>query len=142
METIWKHEDYPRFLPYVARLDVLRDEGDVRLIYEQLNLPVVKDRDGTMRVTRTFSPETRVYEVTSVAAPDAGPPESREHVRIRTSAAHWRLVPAADGGTDLTYTIRVDPGGKIPGWMMGWLQEGATTRVLRAMLKRAQETHR
>jgi ribosome-associated toxin RatA of RatAB toxin-antitoxin module len=142
METIWKHEDYPRFLPYVTRLEVLRDDGDVRLIYEQLALPIVKDRDGTMRMARKFSPATGVYEVSSVAAPDDGPAERTDHVRIRTSAAHWRLVPATDGGTEVTYTIRADPGGKVPGWFLGWLERSATTRVLRAMLDRARETHR
>ncbi|TMA70511.1 MAG: hypothetical protein E6J69_02370 [Deltaproteobacteria bacterium] len=57
MATLWKHEEYVEFVPYLKRLDVLRDDGDVRLIYEQIHVPLVKDRDVTLRIRRTFSPE-------------------------------------------------------------------------------------
>src|SRR5216110_380678 len=50
-----------------------RDDVVVRLIYEQIHVPLVKDRDVTLRIRRTFSAETGVYEVASVAVPDEGP---------------------------------------------------------------------
>src|SRR2546427_1635009 len=99
MATLWKHEDYVQFVPYLKRLDVLRDDGDTKLIYEQLHVPLLKDRDVTLRVTRTFSSETGGYEIASVAVADEGPPERGAHVRVRTSASRWRLAAAAGGGT-------------------------------------------
>ena len=137
MATIWRHDEYVQFLPYLKRLDVLRDDGDTKLIYEQIGVPVVKDRDLTVRVTRTAFPDTGAYEITSVAAPDEGPPETRDHVRVRTSAARWNLTPAAGGGTDVTYTIRVDAGGLLPGWIVDTFERDAAVKILRAMLDRA-----
>jgi ribosome-associated toxin RatA of RatAB toxin-antitoxin module len=137
MATIWRHDEYIQFVPYLKRLDVLRDEGDTKLIYEQVRAPVVKDRDLTVRVTRTVSPDG-TYEVTSVAVPDEGPPETRDHVRVRTSTARWRLAPAADGGTDVTYTIRADPGGLVPTWLFSTFERDAAVNIFHAMLDRAR----
>jgi len=138
MATIWRHEDYIQFLPYLKRLDVLRDDGDTKLIHEQIRVPVVKDRDLTVRVTRAASPDTGAYEITSVAAPDDGPPETRDHVRVRTSAARWNLTPAAGGGTDVTYTIRADAGGLLPAWIVDTFERDAAVKILRAMLDRSR----
>jgi START domain-containing protein len=138
MATLWRHDEYVQFLPYLKRLDVLRDDGDTKLIYEQVRFPVVKDRDLTIRVTRTVSPDGNTYEITSVAVPDEGPPENRDHVRVRTSAARWNLAPAADGGTDVTYTIRADAGGLLPTWIVDTFERDAAVKILRAMLDRAR----
>lgn len=138
MATIWRHDEYVQFVPYLKRLDVLRDDGDSKLIYEQIRVPVAKDRDLTVRVTRTFSAATGTYEIASVAAPDEGPPPTDEYVRVRTSVAGWRLAPATEGGTAVTYTIRTDAGGLVPGWIVDAAQRNVTVKILRAMLDRAQ----
>ncbi|TMB38950.1 MAG: hypothetical protein E6J55_23945 [Deltaproteobacteria bacterium] len=138
MATLWKHEEYVEFVPYLKRLDVLRDDGDVRLIYEQIHVPLVKDRDVTLRIRRTFSAETGVYEVASVAVPDEGPPESSAYVRVRTSVGRWRLAPAADGGTAVVYTVRTDAGGLLPAWIVNTAQKDVSVQLVRAMLERAR----
>jgi ribosome-associated toxin RatA of RatAB toxin-antitoxin module len=137
--TLWRHDEYAQFLPYLKRLDVLRDDRDAKLIYEQIRVPLFKDRDLTVRVTRTFSPDTGTYEVVSSAVPDEGPPESPDYVRVRTSVARWWLAPAADGGTAVTYTIRTDAGGRLPAWIADTIQKDAAVKVLRAMLERARQ---
>ena len=142
MATLWKHDEYVQFVPYLKRLDVLRDDGDVRLIYEQIRVPFVKDRDATVRVTRTFSPETGVYEIASVAVPGEGPPESGAYVRVRTSASRWRLTPAAGGGTSVVYIIRTDVGGLLPAWIVNAAQKDVTAQLVRAMLDRARKNDR
>jgi hypothetical protein len=142
MATLWRHDEYVQFLPYLKRLDVLRDEGDTKLIYEQVRAPIVKDRDLTVRVTRTASADTGTYEITSVAVPDEGPPETRDHVRVRTSAARWHLAPAREGGTSVTYTIRADAGGLVPQWIVDTFERDAAIKILRAMLDRASHNAR
>ena len=79
MATLWKQNEYCEFVPYLKRLDVLQDGGDTKLVYEQINVPFVKDRDVTLRATRTLFPETGEYEVTSIAVPE-GPSESPDYV--------------------------------------------------------------
>ena len=135
MATLWKQDEYREFVPYLKRLDVLQDDGDKKLIYEQIHVPFVKDRDVTLRATRTVVPETGEYEVTSIAVPE-GPPESPDYVRVWTSESHWRLVPNA-GGTAVTYTIRTDPGRLVPAWIVNAVQSRATAKLVRAMMDRA-----
>ena len=135
MATLWKQNEYHEFVPYLKRLDVLQDDGDKKLVYEQIHVPFVKDRDVTLRATRTLFPETGEYEVTSIAVPE-GPSESADYVRVRTNESHWRLVPNA-GGTAVTYTIRTDPGGLVPAWIVNTVQARATAKLIRAMLDRA-----
>ena len=141
MAVLWSHSEYPQFVPYVKRLEILRDDGDARLFYTQLSLPFVKDRDATMRTTRTQSPDTGAWEMTTVAAPDEGPPECETHVRIRMSISHWRLVPDGDG-TAITYMLRTDAGGLVPDWVANAAQKIATTKLIRAVLDRAARQDR
>ena len=107
---------------------------------EQIHVPFVKDRDVTLRATRTLFPETGEYEVTSIAVPE-GPSESPDYVRVRMNESHWRLVPNA-GGTAVTYTIRTDPGGLVPAWIVNTVQARATAKLIRAMLDRALQNPR
>jgi len=140
--TLWRHDEYIQFVPYLKRLDVLRDDGDVKLIYEQIHVPLVRDRDVTLRVTRTFSLADGRYEVASIAVPGEGPPESGDCVRVRSSTSLWRLAPAADGGTAVTYSIRTDAGGLLPAWVVSAAQKDATAKFVRAMLDRARQRNR
>ena len=138
MATLWKHDEYVQFVPYLKRLDVLRDEGDAKLVYEQLRVPLLKDRDVTLRVTRTVSAEGGPCEVASVAVPEEGPPESSAYVRVRTNVGRWRLEPTAEGGTAVTYVLRADPGGLVPAWFVNAAQRDVVAKLVRAMLDRAQ----
>ena len=104
--------------------------------------PLSQNRDVTLRVRRTFSPETGVYEIASVAVPDEGPPESRAYVRVRTSVGRWRLAPAADGGTAVVYTVRTDAGGLLPAWIVNAAQKDVSAQLVRAMLERARHNNR
>jgi len=142
MATLWKHEDYVHFVPYLRRLDILRDEGDVKLVYEQIHVPLLKDRDATIRFSRSFTAATGVYEMSSRAVPEEGPPERDGYVRVRTSQAHWSLAPTDDGGTAVTYTLRTDMGGLVPAWIVNAAQKDAVARLIRAMLDRARDTAR
>ena len=137
MATLWKHEEYTQFVPYLKRLDVLRDDGDVKLIYQQARIPLAKDRDSTVRVRRTFAPDTGVYELVSTAVPDEGPPPTDEYVRVRNSEGRWRLEPSSDGGTAVTYSLRTDAGGLLPAWVVNVAQKDITAKLVRAMLDRA-----
>jgi len=142
MATLWRHEEYVQFVPYLKRLDVLREETDTKLFYEQIHVPVARDRDATLRATRSFSAATGIYELSTRAVPDGGPPATSAYVRVRNSASLWRLVPAVDGGTEVTYTIRIDVGGLLPAWVVNAIQKDTTAKLVRAMLDRARQTTR
>jgi hypothetical protein len=137
LAVLWRHEEQPQFLPHLKHVEVLRDAGDERVVYEQLEFPVLKDRDLVLRVRRTIDAATGTIDIRTEAVPDEGPPETSRFVRVRTSAGHWHLVPQA-GGTDVTYTIRSDVG--LPGWLVNRAQHEAVPDLVRAVLDRARAT--
>ena len=73
-ETIWSQREHPQFVPYLKRLDLLSDTGDERLVYEQVEVPLARDRDYTVRLRKRADPEAQRYEVAFAIANDAGPP--------------------------------------------------------------------
>jgi ribosome-associated toxin RatA of RatAB toxin-antitoxin module len=138
MATLWRQDEYPQFVKSFAQVDVLRDDGDTKLVYERIHVPFGSARDMTLRITRTFSAPTGVWEVVSTAVPDEGPPPSPGYVRVHASRSVWRLVPGADGGTDVSYDIRTDAGGLLPGWIVARIQKSAAAKFVRAILDRAR----
>jgi hypothetical protein len=144
LSVLWRHEEHPRILPRVRRLDILRDDGDERLIYQQIAVPIGKDRDIVLRVRRTTDAGSGIIDVRSQTVTGEGPPESAQLVRVRESAGHWHLVPAPGGGTDVTYTIRTDAGEGLVRWISGRAQRGAVADLVHAVLEQARrdETER
>jgi hypothetical protein len=48
--TLWKHEEYVEFVPYLKRLEILRQAAQENVIYEQIKMPpLVSDRDYTVK---------------------------------------------------------------------------------------------
>jgi ribosome-associated toxin RatA of RatAB toxin-antitoxin module len=140
-ETLWKHEEYIQFVPRLKKLEILKNDGTEKLIYQQAKMPMIKDRDYVIRVRRVADPSAHVYE-TVIQNADGGPPESSDYVRIKAIRGRWTLSPAASGGgTDVVYQIFVDPGESLPAWMIAQGQKSATPDVVRAMIKRAESTH-
>jgi hypothetical protein len=135
--VLWAHRDHPRLLPRVEHLEIVRDDGDERVIYQQIAVPIGKNRDVVLRVRKHVDRSTGVIDVRSSTVADEGPPETSRFVRVRTSAGHWHLVPAADGGTDVTYTIRTDGGGGLAGLVAGYAQREAVVDLIRAVLTHA-----
>jgi hypothetical protein len=137
LETVWNHREYAEFVPYLKRLHILGEGPDWLLVYEQLALPIVTDRDYTIRLQRSTLPAARGFAVTFRSAPGEGPAEDASHVRVRAIEGSWALEPDGDGGTLAVYTVRSDPGGAIPAWLANRLQVQVTGRFVHAMLARA-----
>jgi ribosome-associated toxin RatA of RatAB toxin-antitoxin module len=138
LETVWNHREYVQFVPYLKRLDVLREGPDWLLVYEQVSMPLASDRDYTIRLQRTAAPDTGRLEVTFRSAPGEGPPESAPHVRVAGIEGSWVIEPEPGGGTRAAYAVHNDPGGAIPAWLVNRLQVTVTAEFVRAMLARAE----
>ena len=134
--VLWRHEEHPSFVPHLRHVEVVRDAGDERIVYEQISVPFLRDRDVVLRARREID-ATGVIDVRTTAIAGEGPPETSRFVRVRESAGHWHLEPASGGGTDVTYTIRSDVGGTLPAWIVNRAQHEAVPDVVRAMLARA-----
>jgi ribosome-associated toxin RatA of RatAB toxin-antitoxin module len=141
-DTIWRQRDYPQFVPYLKRLDIIAESGDERIVYEQVALPFVRDRDYTVRVRRQMDPAAQRYEMAFASTDDLAPPLNVAYVRIRDIFGSWRVeLDGAGRGSVLRYTVRSDPGGMIPAWVANKAQGDAAANLVRAMIRRAAERH-
>ena len=116
------------------------DSGDERLSYEQVAVPLARDRDYTVRLRKRINAVAQRYEILFTSANDAGPPPDGRHVRVPRIQGSWTVEPGADGkGSLVRYDVRTEPGGAIPSWLANRAQRAAAADLVRAMLKRAQE---
>jgi ribosome-associated toxin RatA of RatAB toxin-antitoxin module len=138
--TLWNHREYPKFVPHLKRLLILSDTGDERLTYEQVSMPLVSDRDYTVRVKRRADPAAQRYEISFETDNEAGPPPDRFHVRVARIKGKWTVEPAPRGqGSLVRYQVQAEGGGNIPDWLANRAQRTAAADLVRAMLTRAQE---
>jgi dihydroceramide fatty acyl 2-hydroxylase len=139
--VLWRHLDYPAFIPHLKRLDLLSDTGDERITYEQVAVPLTSDRDYTVRLRKRVDPAKQRYEITFTSANDAGPPPDDRHVRVSNIHGSWTLAPGSGGkGAVIRYLVRTDPGGAIPAWLANRAQREAVVDLIRAVLARALTT--
>jgi ribosome-associated toxin RatA of RatAB toxin-antitoxin module len=138
--TLWTQRDYPQFIPHLKQLDILSDTGDEKVIYEQIAVPLARDRDYTVRVRKRVDAASQRYEIAFRAANDAGPAPDARYVRVQRIKGSWLIEPDADGkGTLLRYTLFTDPGGAIPKWVANEAQREGAAELVAAVLKRARE---
>src|SRR5262245_61883656 len=139
-DTIWAQREHPQFVPHLKRLELISDSGDERVAYEQVEVPLVRDRDYTVRLQKRVDADARRYEVSFVTANDAGPPPDRHHVRVPSIRGHWLIEPGPDGkGSMVRYEVLSDPGGVLPAWLLNYVQGDAVAKLVRAMLQRTRE---
>jgi hypothetical protein len=134
--VVWRYEEHDRFVPRLAHAEVVRDVGpDERIVYEQLAIPLLKDRDVVLRARRQTAADGTI-DIRTTAIDGEGPPATSRFVRVQTSEGHWHLAPAA-GGTDVVYDIRTDVGGAVPAWIVNRAQREAVPDLVKAILDRA-----
>jgi hypothetical protein len=139
-ETIWKQREHPQFVPHLKRLDLLSEAGDERLTYEQVEIPLARDRDYTVRLQKRVDADAQRYEIAFATANDAGPPPNQQHIRVASIRGRWLIEPGPGGkGSTLRYEVFSDPGGALPVWLLNRVQGDAVGKLIRAMLQRTRE---
>ncbi len=139
-ETIWRQREHPEFVPYLKRLELLSDTGDERLSYEQVAVPLAKDRDYTVRLRKRVDQEAQRYEIVFATANEAGPPPDGSHVRVAQIQGRWLIELGPENkGARVTYEVLSEPGGAIPTWVVNRVQGDAAASLVRAMLQRTRE---
>lgn len=139
-ETIWTQREHPQFVPHLKRLELISETGDIRLTYEQVEIPLARDRDYTVRLQKRVDVETHRYEVVFATANDAGPPPDRDHIRVPSIRGRWLIEPGPDSkGSTVRYEVFSDPGGALPSWLLNQVQGEAAAKLVRAMLQRTRE---
>lgn len=101
--------------PSSNRRRVLKHSDDEVVVYDQIDTPVVSDRDVTLRIYKVTRPEA--LEIRFESNDALGPPPDPKRVRLPVVRGAWTIEPAP-GGSRLTYVCYSEPGGSIPAFMV------------------------
>jgi len=72
--VLWRSEDYPQFLSDIKKVQILKSTPHEKLIYQQQSVPVISNRDYTVRSRYEHDEASGLYQINVIAAPDEGPP--------------------------------------------------------------------
>jgi hypothetical protein len=112
-------EAYPSFMPFTLECRVLKQVGDCTIAYQRLELPMVSDRDYTLRseYSETAARDGLIYHIRWEPANDLGPAEKPGVQRVKVCEGEWLIEPDGQGSTRATYLIYTDGGGVIPAFI-------------------------
>ncbi len=138
--------DYPKTMPYTKTTSVLGQEqgGKILYYYTALDLPVISDRDYTLRVVVDHVPTdgSGIYQLSWTAAntyPRA-PPPLRHYVRVSDVSGFWRLEPVAGGrATRVVYFVHTDPASALPNFIINKANSDAVPKVVDALREWAKK---
>jgi carbon monoxide dehydrogenase subunit G len=134
-------ENYASFMPYTAECRVLKREKDRILAYQRLNLPLVSDRDFTLRSqnAKWLGPDGAIFRIRWTAANDEGPAAIPGVQRVNLCEGGWLLEPAGAGSTRATYSIFTDSGGTLPSFIANNGSQIAIRKVFEAVRKQVKD---
>jgi len=141
LAVAWDVRSQAAWAPRIKRLDVLSQTATEVVLYEQIDVPVVRDRDFVLRLSLPSpspGPSTEL-RIEARAALDRPMPLHPDHVRMTDLWSTWRFRPRPEGGTVVIYEAYGDPAGALPGWLKKSAAVRGPVDFVRALL---QETRR
>jgi hypothetical protein len=115
-QVLTDYANHSKWNKHLKECRVLQHGNDWLVVYERLDLPMIDDRDYTLRVRWGEDAGTRWLQFKADNA--AGPAPQRGAVRVNTHEGLWQLTPIAGGTRTLArYFFHLDLGGSLPGWM-------------------------
>jgi hypothetical protein len=112
--------DYPnarKTSEHVAESRILTGGQRQLTVYQRLNLPVIADRDFTLRAA--WGERGELTWVRFSVDNTTGPSPRDGVVRLQTLNGSWDLRPARGGAaTHAVYHVQIDLGGSVPMWMV------------------------
>lgn len=120
----------------------VRDIGPGRVVmYNRTGstVPLVSDRDVVLESNVDIWPDKRriTIDVWSVEDP-AVPPEDGV-VRMPDLRASWVLTALDPERTDVTYTVRADPGGALPHWLVNMVAKRLPLKTIQKLRKQSKK---
>lgn len=127
-----------KWLYACADMRLLEVDGDTTWVYLTTALPwPAKPRDMVLKVrTERLDDDTLIRHLS--AEPGRVPTEPGL-IRVRRLSGEWTMRPLGERETEVTYQLRADPAGDVPGWLANRFVVDApmvTLRTLRAVAER------
>ena len=137
--------DIPRQKEWVSHLSESRLlEGDPtghNIIYSRYDLPwPVRDRDAVIANLVEERPKEGTVRVRFHTVCTPSMPERPECIRVPLCEGEFSLVDTGQGSIRVTYTVRLDPGGWLPAWLVRHFVRDAPAETLRSFLAQVLRT--
>lgn len=121
---------------------LLRDGDDERVVYTQLEQPVVSNRDYALTVSRrrerTEAGQTQRCSIRFIVTNEFAPPKTEGMVRMERLWGSWTFERGEGGLTRITYTLFADPAGSIPPFLVHGAQRSAAKESLEMAITKAK----
>lgn len=114
---------------------LLTDEGDLRVVYDQVQQKVVSDRDYAMTQRRWM--ENGACHIRFWVTNERAPEPPKGFVRMEKMWGAWDFVPS-EQGTQVTYVLFSDPAGSIPSFLVHGAQKKSVHATMHGALERAK----
>ena len=134
-------EEFPSFMPYTSECRVLKREKDAVIAYQRLELPLISDRDYTLRSehAKWQGPDGLIYRIRWEPANNLGPAPTPGVLRVGVCEGGWLLEPQGPRTTRATYTIYTDSGGSIPAMLANNGSKVAIRKIFEAVRKQVRD---
>jgi hypothetical protein len=101
----------------VGESRVLQKSDREIIVYQRLKLPIISDRDFTLRAT--WGARGPLLMTRFAVDNSRGPRENGGVVRLSTLQGGWELEPIRGGtATHARYRVQIDLAGSVPKWMV------------------------
>jgi len=131
--------DYPDFMPYTTKAQLIERRPHGTIIYFRWDPPLIGARDVTVEVTRNSTKRTdgqTNYQLSWEPITTAGPAPSPGVIRITLDEGSWRLEPTEDGKrTTVTYDLLTDGGGGLPAFAINLANRQSVNELFQAIRK-------
>lgn len=77
----------------------------------------LSDRDAVLHFFITQDPATHIVSIKVISTPNFIP-QKDGYVRVPASTSLWTITPIGKKKTRIDYTVRVNPGGSVPSWVI------------------------
>ena len=129
---------YPKIMPYTHETRILASDAKTVDVYFQLDLPMVKNRDYTVRRTIDHLPSdgSGMYRVSWRAYNEhpKAPAASPQYLRLKVVSGYYELTPEQGGAaTHIVYVVHTDPASALPGFIINRANRDAVPKVIHAL---------
>ncbi|HEX9956785.1 MAG TPA: START domain-containing protein [Fibrella sp.] len=112
-------DQYSQVLYKNKKARLLRRVSETELYYyaeSEMPWPAA-NRDVVIRLRFAYDPKVRALQITTTAEPDLVPLQEGI-VRVPVWQASWLVQSLSESSMVVDYTFQVDPGGKLPAWLI------------------------
>ncbi|MBK7861147.1 MAG: hypothetical protein IPJ65_21555 [Archangiaceae bacterium] len=117
---------------------LLEDHGEYRIVYDQLDPPVVSCRDFAFTVKRERRDDGSC-RLDFYPTNEKAPASPSGWVRMEKLKGSWLFEPRGEGKTHVTYQLWADPAGAIPAVFVHGSQREAAVETLKKGIAKGRE---